>query len=284
LKDNSEKNNPCFKTAVATSGAQAPSDSSLLDKRIRLDHLLADYYDDICEAARIKVGLKYHLHGEKPTKYFSALLKQRSEKSSITSLSVENSDGSITVLSTIEEFLEMASGFYASLYSKKLPANRQASMIEYMGKNSARSLESSQRKECDKPISVEELESALKKLPSGSAPGIDGLPAEFLRFFWDELKDDFHDVLIESFNTGMLPETMKASVVTLIYKKKSRQDIRNHRPISLLCSDYKIIAKVMAEKLKGVLPNLIQEDQTGFVKDRYVGENIMLFLDVQAYI
>jgi hypothetical protein len=124
----------------------------------------------------------------------------------------------------------------------------------------------------------------LKELPSGKSPGIDGLPAEFLRFFWEDLKHDFYDVLSESFETGTLPETMKMSVVTLIYKKKSGQDIRNYRSISLLCTDYKIIAKVMAERMKAVLSTLIHADQTGFLKDGYIGENISLFLDIQEHL
>jgi hypothetical protein len=103
-------------------------------------------------------------------------------------------------------------------------------------------------------------------------------------FFWEDFKNDFHDVLSASFETGTLLETMKMSVVTLIYKKKSRQDIRNYRPISLLCTNYKIIAKVMAQRMKAVLSTLIHADQTGFLKDRYIGENISLFLDIQGHL
>jgi hypothetical protein len=48
----------------------------------------------------------------------------------------------------------------------------------------------------------------------------------------------------------------------------------------LLCSDYKIIAKALAERMKTVLPDIIHEDHTGFVKERCIGENISLFLDI----
>lgn len=87
-----------------------------------------------------------------------------------------------------------------------------------------------------------------------------------------------------SFANGALPETMRTSVITLIYKKKARDDLKNYRPISLLCSDYKIIAKALAERIKAVLPTIIHRDQTGFLKDRYIGENITLFLDTQEYL
>lgn len=264
--------------------ALAPLDPGLLEKKTRLDHLLAEYYEDIFEAAKVKAGLKYHGQGEKPTRYFSALFKQRAEKSSITSLLSKSKDGLEIVLSTIEEISEEASSFYASLYSKKLPSSRKKSMLDYLSRNSTKTLSDSQRAECERPISIEKLGKALKELPSGKSPGIDGLPAEFLRFFWKDLKHDFYDVHSESFETGTLLETMKMSVVTLIYKKTSRQDIRNYRPISLLCTDYKIIAKVMAQRMKAVLSTLIHADQTGFLKDRYIGKNISLFLDIQEHL
>jgi hypothetical protein len=172
--------------------ALAPSDSALYQKKVRSDHLLADYYEDICEAARIKAGLRYQSQGERPTKYFTELVKKRAEKSSITSLTVKDDDGSDIVVSTIEEILEEASNFYSSLYSKKVPASRQSLMNDYIQKNSAKTLSDIERAECDTPISVEELQRASRKLPGGKAPGIDGLPAEFfLIFFWMTLRRIF---------------------------------------------------------------------------------------------
>lgn len=125
---------------------------------------------------------------------------------------------------------------------------------------------------------MEELGRALKKLPSGKAPGIDGLPAEFFKKYWHDLKDDFAAVLRHSFDQGTLPDSMKLSVITLIFKKNSRSDLKNYHPISLLCTDYKIIAKCLAERMKTVLPTLIGSDQTGFMKDCYIGENITSIL------
>jgi hypothetical protein len=118
-------------------------------------------------------------------------------------------------------------------------------------------------------------------LPKGKVPGIDGLPVEFFTAFWEDLKASFSALVQSSFNSEILPETMRTSIITLIFKKKSRDDICNYRPISLLCSDYKIIAKALAERMKSVLSSVVHKDQTGFLKNRYIGENITLFLDTQ---
>jgi hypothetical protein len=98
------------------------------------------------------------------------------------------------------------------------------------------------------------------------------------------LKASFSVLVQLSFNSQILPETMRTSIITSIFKKKSREDIRNYRPISLLCLDYKIIAKALAERMKSVISSVVHKDQTGFLKNRYIGENITLFLDTQEYL
>jgi hypothetical protein len=76
---------------------------------------------------------------------------------------------------------------------------------------------------------------------------------------------------------------MRTSIITLIYKKEDRKLLKNYRPISLLCADYKIIAKVMAERMKLVIHRLVLDDQTGFIPGRNINENIITFLETQDY-
>jgi hypothetical protein len=265
--------------------ASQPQDENLLSCRARLDLTLANYYADIHEAARLKAGIKYASLGERPTKYFTSIVKQRSEKNALTSLTVTR-DNTQVVLESIEEILEEASDFYAELYRRKIDNDKVLSdeCETFLKSNVDKSLTEDFRTLCNQPVSLAELDHALRKLPKGKVPSIDGLPAEFFRYFWTNLKESFMDVVQNSFISGNLPDTMRTSIITLIYKKKDRDDLRNYRPISLLCSDYKIIAKVLAERMKLVLPFIIDKDQTGFLKDRYIGENISMFLDTQHYL
>ena len=64
---------------------------------------------------------------------------------------------------------------------------------------------------------------------------------------------------------------------------KNPSDLKNWRPISLLNVEYKICAKTLANRIKTVLHKSINEDQTGFMKNRYIGENIRLVLDTVIY-
>jgi hypothetical protein len=117
------------------------------------------------------------------------------------------------------------------LYSDKLSRTEKAKGPDYLKRYCKRKLTEQEKFFCDEPIKLEELDAAIKKLPSGKAPGIDGLPAKNFRQFWDMLRVDFLNVLNESFASGKLPKTMQMSIVTLIFKKDSRQDLRNYRPI-----------------------------------------------------
>jgi Reverse transcriptase (RNA-dependent DNA polymerase) len=72
-----------------------------------------------------------------------------------------------------------------------------------------------------------------------------------------------------------LSRLMKMGKMVLFHKKRDKKDLANYRPITMLNSDYKIVAKVLANRLQKVIGNLIDESQTGFVRGRRIEGNIM---------
>ena len=80
-----------------------------------------------------------------------------------------------------------------------------------------------------------------------------------------------------------MTETMRTAVVKLLFKKKDRKRIENYRPLSLLCTDYKIYAKIIAERMKEVLQVVIEGDQQGFMKNANITGNIMLVKEIIEY-
>ena len=75
--------------------------------------------------------------------------------------------------------------------------------------------------------------------------------------------------------------SQKQAIITLIEKKgKDRSLLKNWRPISLLNVDAKIMSKVIAARIKNVLPSIIHHNQTGFIKDRYIGETVRSIFDI----
>lgn len=87
-----------------------------------------------------------------------------------------------------------------------------------------------------------------------------------------------------SFVIKELSVTQKEGIITCIPKQnKNRQFLKNWRPISLLNCTYKLASTCLANRLKNVLPHLINSDQTGFMAGRYIGENIRLIYDLFCY-
>ena len=137
---------------------------------------------------------------------------------------------------------------------------------------------------CDKPITIEEISKALKELPNNKTPGSDGLTTEFYKFFWAKIKTTVHKGIIYAFNNSGLSIEQKRGILSIIPKKdKDTRYLNNWRPLTLLNTDYKILTKLLAMRLQKVLPSLISPDQTGYLKGRYIGENIRTIYDVIDY-
>ena len=110
-------------------------------------------------------------------------------------------------------------------------------------------------------------------MESDKTSGTDGLPAEFYKVFWKDISHFLISALNFAFDSDCLSVTQRRGVIKLIPKKDAElYFIKNWRPITLL----NITAKSIANRIKLVLPNLINYDQTGFLKGRFIGENIRL--------
>ena len=118
----------------------------------------------------------------------------------------------------------------------------------------------------------------------GKSPGSDGFTSEFYKRFWDEVGDDVVQSINNAFDKGELSICQKRAIITLLPKKDKPTDVLNNlRPVTLLNVDYKIATKVIANRLAKVLPDIISPNQTGYVKNRYIGENVRLISDVIDY-
>ena len=103
----------------------------------------------------------------------------------------------------------------------------------------------------------------------------------FFKFFWIDIGPFILKSLNYGYRTGSLSITQKQGVITCIPKpNKSRCDLKNWRPISLLNVIYKLASAVIANRLKKVLDSLINENQNGFIAGRFLGENVRLIYDI----
>ena len=150
-------------------------------------------------------------------------------------------------------------------------------------KNIPRVLCNNEKQSCEGYITVAECCEVVTKLKKNKSPGLDGLPSEFYDVFFPRIGEFLVQVYNEAFNEGELIESQKRSVLSLIFKKDDNRLLKNYRPISLATTDYKIVAHILANRIKPVLPGIISESQSGYIKGRYIGENIRLVQDVIQY-
>ena len=131
---------------------------------------------------------------------------------------------------------------------------------------------------------MDEIKESILKMKNNKTPGVDGLPIEFYKIFWHDIKDILYQSYCYSFENNTLTISQKQGLITLLPKSgKDNHYLKNWRPISLLTVDYKILASILATRVKTKLKNLINDDQTGFVKGRYIGENIRKVLEIIEY-
>ena len=116
---------------------------------------------------------------------------------------------------------------------------------------------------------------------NGKTPGNDGIPIEFYKKLWDILADQLVNVFNYSFQLEEMTTSQRQAIITLIDKKgKDRSYLENWRPISLVNVDAKIASKVIANRIKCCLPDIIHHNQSGFIKDRFIAETACSILDI----
>ena len=132
------------------------------------------------------------------------------------------------------------------------------------------SIDEQEQGSCEGLLTVEECCEALNGVDTRKSPGIYGLTAEFYIAFWAVLGSDLVEVFGYGFQHGQLTVSQHRSLLSLIFKKGDKRDLRNWRPIYLLCVDYKIGTKALAARLQKVLSSVLHEDQTCGVPGRSI--------------
>ena len=110
--------------------------------------------------------------------------------------------------------------------------------------------------------------------------GSDGLPIKWYQKFWDDISHLLLGSLNYNYTYGQLSCSQRKGIITLLYEKGEHENLQNWRPINLLNYDYKILAYVLTSRLQKVIGNIVKNDQTGYIKGRFVGQNIRLIQDI----
>ncbi|KAG7543595.1 Reverse transcriptase zinc-binding domain [Arabidopsis thaliana x Arabidopsis arenosa] len=129
-------------------------------------------------------------------------------------------------------------------------------------------------------VSAEEVKKILFKMPATKSPGPDGYTCEFFKETWSTVGNDFVVAIQSFFKTGFLPKGVNSTILALIPKKTEATAMKDYRPISCCNVLYKVITKILANRLKTILPKFISPNQSAFIKDRLLMENLLLATEI----
>lgn len=233
-------------------------------------------YAHAAAGAKVRSREKWAEEGETSSSFFLRQEKSRARRKLFTG--IRNAAG--RVVCSVTAMLHVWCAFYIQLFSATLLNVKEQN---FFLKALNFSLSDSDSGLCEGVVTEEECLRALNSFSNNKSPGIDGLPYEFYKHFWTLLGSDLVSVFNDCFSRGSLSYSQRTGLISLLFKKGDRLDTKNWRPISLLCTDYKILSKVLTNRLLLVLPSVVGFQQACGVPGRFSGENIRLLQDIIDY-
>nr|CAN79448.1 hypothetical protein VITISV_004425 [Vitis vinifera] len=203
--------------------------------------------------------------GDKNTKYFHKMANARVRRNFLSKIRVNG-----VTLSSIEDIKDSVCRTYQSLLSESGDWRPSINGLNFkeLGEGVASSLEVM--------FSEEEIFAALSSCCEDKAPGLDGFTMAFWLFCWDVVKSEILGLFREFHLHGTFQRSLNSTFLLLIPKKEGAEDVRDFRPISQVGSVYKLLAKVLANRLKSVMGEVISNSQQAFVQGRQILDAVLI--------
>ena len=175
-----------------------------------------------------------------------------------------------------EHFTEGSKGniaveYYRDLFRSSSPFDIESLFMDFQGR-----VTEDMNQKLTEPVSAEEIMKAAFSVKGSSAPGEDGLTGIFYQKFWHIVGPQLTAEITQFFNSSIIPEGWNHTQLSLLPKIPKPSSMKDLRPISLCSVQYKIISKILYNRLKTIMPLLISETQGAFVAGRLISDNILI--------
>jgi hypothetical protein len=244
------------------------------EEYFRLSAFMHQYQERVRAKKEIMAGKRWTLSYGCPSTMLTRMLKSDAKKATVDK--IQNESGEI--LTNPEQIADAFATFYTKLY-EQVPNDPQV-LRKFLEGWSPKKCSRKQSSELQAPFTIDELEDTLRNMKSLKAPGSDGLPCLPFKLMNSEGKELLLSFLNELLDSGQVPKEWKEGVVVTIFKSGDPLDIANRRPITLLKTVYKILSKMVTERLYSVINGYIHVDQVGFLRNRMIFDNVLVANEV----
>ncbi|GJT51648.1 putative RNA-directed DNA polymerase, eukaryota, reverse transcriptase zinc-binding domain protein, partial [Tanacetum coccineum] len=216
-----------------------------------------------------KAHIKWDIEGDKNSKFFHGMINNKRRSQAITGILHDGVRISDPLLIK-EAFL--------NYYKEKFQAHD--SQVVFSPMIHSTSLTFLDRDSLETHISLDKIKAAIWDCGSNKSPGPDGFSFAFIKKYWDLIKTDIFEFVNSFFVSGSMPQGANSSFFMLIPKTSNPISIKYFRPILLIGIHYKIIAKVLANRLSKVIDKVVSKEQSTFVSGHQILDGLFIISEV----
>jgi hypothetical protein len=215
-----------------------------------------------------KATVNWHVEGDRNTTYFHRIAKIKNTTKTLSSIRAGD-----LLLTEPNQIADHIVQYYKSLFCANHAVLQVSLLIDEVIPNV---IDTNVNNLLTMLPSSDEIKNAVFGMNKDGAPGPDGFGAFFFQTYWEIVHKDVEDVVLQFFNTGWLLPNFNANNVILIPKSSNADSIDQFRPIAMANFKFKVISKIIADRLAQVLPSFISKEQRGFIKGRNIRDCICL--------
>jgi hypothetical protein len=207
--------------------------------------------------------------GDANSRYFHSILASRRRRNSIVSLLVNG-----TLIEGVQPIRNVVYSHFKEHFAVQNISRPGAENLLF------KQLSYAEGRSLILPFSEVEVKAAVWDCDSFKSPGPDGVNFGFIKDFWEIIKGDVMRFISEFHRNGKLSRGINSTFIALIPKVDSPQRVNDFRPIALVGCLYKILSKVLANRLRLIIGRVVSETQSAFVKERQILDGILIANEV----